>query len=261
MGPGNDWWNDGIPSAKAAILPRPMLIPFLLATQLAFTATSSAPAPAPTMDAARAWIADTWRPLPTRRSLAILCTGAALGIASHQVEDAEASARALADSPLHGPARIGNAYGEIPVVTGTALLFYGAGIASGREDLRTTGFEGVRALVVSGAVVGGLKLAVKRTRPDGGRHSFPSGHAAATMALAPVITRHLGWRLGGPAYGLAVLSGIGRIQERRHHLSDVVWGATIGLAAGVAESQPRRGDRVSFEPFLDGDRIGCAIHF
>jgi membrane-associated phospholipid phosphatase len=119
----------------------------------------------------------------------------------------------------------------------------------------------MRALAVTGAAVGTLKLVVKRDRPDGGRHSFPSGHAAASMAMAPVITRHLGWRFGLPAYALAAFTGMGRIQERRHHLSDVVWGASIGLAAGIAESQPRPGSALSFEPLLTGDRIGCELHF
>ena len=219
-------------------------------------AASSAP-----LAPARAWLADTWRPLPTPRSLAILATGAALGAACTGFEDADASARALEHGPLHALGTFGNAYGELPVISGTALLLYGAGRWSGHTALRETGFDAMRALAVTGATVGVLKVVVKRERPDGGRHSFPSGHAAATMALAPVVTRHLGWRFGAPAYALALFTGMGRIQDRRHHLSDVVWGSTLGLTAGIAASQPRSTTSLSYEPFVSGDRIGCALHF
>ncbi len=239
-----------------------MSFAILLALGLApGVAAAADPAPPSLTAASAAWLRDTARPLGSRSTLALVLTGAALGAACTSFEDADASARALQRAPWDRLSDVGNAYGELPVITGTAVLLYAAGRWSGHGPLRDAGFDAMRALGVSGATVGVLKMSVKRARPDGGRHSFPSGHSAAAFAMAPVITEHLGWRFGVPAYGLAVMTGVGRIEDRRHHLSDVVWGGTIGLAAGLAESRPRRGTSTSLGLLLNEDRIGCVLHF
>jgi len=215
--------------------------------------------------AARTWLLDAVRPVATRRSLAIVLSGAVAGAACTGFEDAEAYATGLDRSPWNELGGIGNAYGEAPGVAGVALLLYAAGRWGHRDALRDAGFHSMRALCVSAATVGVLKLTVERERPNGEPHSFPSGHAAVTTALAPVLTRHLGWRVGVPAYSLAALSCFGRIEDRRHHLSDVVWGATIGLTVGLAESAtPGRGGdaaSASFSPYVSARRIGCSLRF
>jgi membrane-associated phospholipid phosphatase len=77
-----------------------------------------------------------------------------------------------------------------------------------------------------------VKVAVQRTRPDGTSYSFPSGHAASSFASATVLQQHFGWKAGIPAYAVASYVAASRIQDNRHYLSDVVFGATIGLVAG-----------------------------
>ncbi|MEQ1833182.1 MAG: phosphatase PAP2 family protein [Candidatus Eisenbacteria bacterium] len=240
---------------------RRALLTGVMAALLAAPPRAQAAEPAPLSAASATWLRDTVRPLGARTSLAIVLGGAALGAACTSFEDADASARALQGAPWDRLSDVGNAYGELPVISSTAVLLYAAGRWSGHAPLRDAGFDAMRALCVSGAAVGVLKLSVKRTRPDGGRHSFPSGHTAAAMAMAPVITRHLGWRFGVPAHALALMAGMGRIEDRRHHLSDVVWGGTIGLTAGLAARQPRRGTPTSVGLLLDEDRIGCVLHF
>lgn len=92
------------------------------------------------------------------------------------------------------------------------------------------------------AVLIPLRYAVRRPRPDRGYrpgpfdpwnlYSFPSHHAARTFALAAAAGRFhpqtLPWGLA-----LASLVGVTRVVLRRHHLSDVVAGAVLGLAAGA----------------------------
>ena len=77
-----------------------------------------------------------------------------------------------------------------------------------------------------------VKYAVRRYRPDGTQYSFPSGHSSVSFASATVLQRHYGWKAGGLAYGVATYVAASRIQEKRHFLSDVVFGATIGIVAG-----------------------------
>jgi undecaprenyl-diphosphatase len=62
--------------------------------------------------------------------------------------------------------------------------------------------------------------------------SFPSGHAAAAMAVAGTVT------LAEPAFGslllpLAVTVAASRVRLRVHHLSDVVVGAALGMTGAV----------------------------
>ena len=78
-----------------------------------------------------------------------------------------------------------------------------------------------------------LKVTARRERPDGSdSKSFPSGHTSNAFALAAVAERHYGWKIGGPAYLLASVVGISRMQQDRHWLSDVVGGATLGYLVG-----------------------------
>ena len=82
-------------------------------------------------------------------------------------------------------------------------------------------------------VVGLLKVATDRTRPDGSNdHSFPSGHAAGAFAAAAVIAREHGRTAGAIAYSAAAAAGYARIANNKHYLSDVVAGAIVGRLIG-----------------------------
>ena len=59
-----------------------------------------------------------------------------------------------------------------------------------------------------------------------------SGHSSVTFATATVLQRDLGWKVGVPAYGLATYVAASRIQDKRHFLSDVTFGAALGIVAG-----------------------------
>jgi membrane-associated phospholipid phosphatase len=99
-----------------------------------------------------------------------------------------------------------------------------------------------RALVLSNSLVLPLKELVHRKRPDQRDHrSFPSGHSANSFAIATVLTRHYGWRLGMQIFAFAATVPTSRIREGRHHLSDVVAGATLGTISGLAVSRSKPG--------------------
>lgn len=106
------------------------------------------------------------------------------------------------------------------------------------DDVSTTnkwshmGLDLVRAELLQEGLVWGLKVAVNRTRPNGQKYGFPSGHAAATFAFASVIERHLGARLAVPTIVIASYVATSRLHDNVHFLSDVVFGAAVGTAAG-----------------------------
>jgi membrane-associated phospholipid phosphatase len=94
------------------------------------------------------------------------------------------------------------------------------------------GLDLLRAELEEEAIVQTLKFSVRRTRPNGTPYSFPSGHAAATFALASVLERHLGYRLAWPTLVIATYVSTSRLHDNVHYLSDVVFGAVIGTATG-----------------------------
>jgi membrane-associated phospholipid phosphatase len=107
------------------------------------------------------------------------------------------------------------------------------------------------------ALVYVLKPLVDRTRPYGGGRSFPSGHAASAFAGAAFLQMRYGWELGLPAYAVATYVGYSRVQAERHHTSDVVAGAAIGIAANLVFT--RRREHVAVQVDLGPRHAGTSI--
>jgi membrane-associated phospholipid phosphatase len=126
----------------------------------------------------------------------------------------------------------GDFAGSFLVQTGSAVATYAIGRATGSHKVTSIGSSLFRAHVVAQTVTQGVKFSVRRTRPDGTVLSFPSGHTAAAFATASVLKAELGWKVGVPAYGAAAWVAASRMHARRHYLSDVIAGATIGIMAG-----------------------------
>lgn len=74
-----------------------------------------------------------------------------------------------------------------------------------------------------------LKLTVDEQRPDGGDHSFPSGHTSIAFTGAEFIRKECAWWWGVPAYGIATFVGYSRVRSREHYTHDVLAGALIGI--------------------------------
>jgi membrane-associated phospholipid phosphatase len=53
-----------------------------------------------------------------------------------------------------------------------------------------------------------------------------------TFAAATVLQRRLGYRAGIAAYAIASYVAASRLHDNRHYLSDVVFGAAMGIVIG-----------------------------
>jgi len=216
------------------------MVACLLAPRTVLAATPLEPATAraperPMVEAARLLRRDLHQFL-SRRTLLILGTGGALaGIAAGR-EDPQAIVDGLSGSTWEGASNVGNAWGNGALVASLTGAMLVAGHISGDSTMFDTGFKMARAFVYTVVLVEGLKVVVNRTRPDGGNYSFPSGHAAFATAMVPILARGYGPRVGVPAGLLAGLTSIGRLEDRRHYLSDVLFGSAIGLSVGLAVS-------------------------
>jgi membrane-associated phospholipid phosphatase len=172
--------------------------------------------------------------LVSRRTLFILGSGAGLSAASRTFENSDREATGLERPPWDGVSDLGNTWGDGVTLGAAALALVAAGRVTGNSNVYGTGVDMSRALLYSGVMVYGLKYAVNRTRPNGEPYSFPSGHSAAAFCVAPVIGAHFGRWAALPVYALATATTMGRMEDRKHYLSDVVFGAAIGTAAGLA---------------------------
>ena len=94
------------------------------------------------------------------------------------------------------------------------------------------GFDLLRANILTQALTYGFKYAVQRDRPTGECCSFPSGHASVTFATASVLERHFGYRAAWPTFVVAGYVAASRLTENKHFLSDVLFGAALGMASG-----------------------------
>ena len=126
----------------------------------------------------------------------------------------------------------GNLMGSFMFQVGAGLATYGVGKSSGNSKLSMVGRDIVRAQIVSQSFAQVVKFTVQRERPDGSNsQSFPSGHAASAFATAGVLNRHYGWKAGVPAYAFGSYVALARMAWNRHHASDVVMGAGLGIAS------------------------------
>ena len=86
---------------------------------------------------------------------------------------------------------------------------------------------------IMGTVVNTMKYTTHVTRPDGSNdHSFPSGHTATAFMTATMLTKEYGhispW-IGIGSYTIASGTGLMRMANNKHWLSDVLTGAGIGI--------------------------------
>ena len=120
--------------------------------------------------------------------------------------------------------------------------FFGPAMVVG---LKLGGYEGRSdwpRLLASAAVsyglmagfVNGIKYTAKEMRPDGSSaNSWPSGHTATAFVGASLLHKEYGltrspwWSVAG--YGVATATGVMRVLNNRHWISDVMSGAGIGI--------------------------------
>ena len=156
------------------------------------------------------------------------------------------------------PFEVGRYLGEAGVQFGAPAAAYFIARAVGNEGAQDLSIMIVRTQMVNAILTRGLKL-IPRARPYQEtatltKGSFPSGHTSAAFATATVFQRKWGWKAGVPAYLVATFVGVTRL-ENVHYLSDVTFGAAVGVASGLAIKLP--GPHV--EPILAPGVVGVSF--
>ena len=142
------------------------------------------------------------------------------------------------DGAMRLVSTLGNA-GAIWIVTAIALLCF--------KRTRRFGLACGLALLLGFAVTNlALKHIIHRIRPydvisslnilvkPERSFSFPSGHATSSLAAGVALFLTLPRKYGAPALLLGVLIALSRLYVGVHYPTDVLCGATIGVAAALA---------------------------
>jgi membrane-associated phospholipid phosphatase len=188
-----------------------------------------------------------FRRLPSKDSLRWLSIGAAVAAFGHSV-DRPVSGRLSTSPSLDEVFDPGETIGGARLQIGGALATYALGRMTRSPRVTLVGGHLVQAQIMSQALTAAVKMSVRRIRPDGTLYSFPSGHTSVTFASATVLQRDLGWKVGIPAYAVATYVAASRIQEKRHFLSDVAFGAAVGIMAGRTVTVGRGDSRFAVAP-------------
>jgi membrane-associated phospholipid phosphatase len=178
------------------------------------------------------------------------------------------------NATLRSMSDVGDALGYVAL--GAGPVTWALGRVRGDSGTAVLGLRTTEAVVLSGAVITGIKVVAGRTRPfasadnspshwklfggfrSDSTRSFASGHSALTAAAAVTLAAEWrrqglrGWKTSGPplVYALASLAAGSRIRDRKHWMTDVVSGAGIGVVSAIVvrrwhDAHPRsRLDRV-----------------
>ncbi|MEN8222098.1 MAG: phosphatase PAP2 family protein [Acidobacteriota bacterium] len=175
--------------------------------------------------------------------------------------------------------------GDGNVSLGVSALFYASGLVIKDKKAKDTGKLVLMSLIHSGVVVQLLKHLAGRQRPEAENgidkwdgpsgffkrytdnrdmfyDAFPSGHTITAWSTATVIAHQYNKSVFVPilSYGLATLSGLSRVTEDTHWLSDVFVGAVLGFAIGKFIYK-KRSQKFMIMPLVGNGKTGLTIGF
>ncbi|MCK6264120.1 phosphatase PAP2 family protein [Vibrio sp. ZSDE26] len=129
-----------------------------------------------------------------------------------------------------------------------------------KEDWQ--GFQQAGLSIATGAAVAFVgKVSIDSERPDGSNnHSFPSGHTTNAFSSATTLYLRYGWEAGLPAYTMATLVGVGRVEADRHYWKDVLAGAAIGVASAWVFTDAFD-ENVQLVPWIENDSYGVSMRY
>lgn len=137
-------------------------------------------------------------------------------------------------------------YGEPMTIVTITGIYYAIGLFGDVAFLRESGVALTGALVATGAYQTLIKRAVGRARPELGTgatefdpfngtepyFSFFSGHTMAAMSLSHVFAKRIhNVPVKVALYSMGTLTGLARMYESDHWLSDVFLGSVVGIVA------------------------------
>jgi hypothetical protein len=153
--------------------------------------------------------------------------------------------------------------GHPATAAGLAGALYATSLLTDDVDLHSFSQALIHSLILTNVSSVSLKYAFDTTRPNGEDHGFPSGHTASAFALAAVVEEYHGGLLGAATYVFAGLVAWQRIDDRKHDLSDVLFGMTLGEVIGRSVAKRHRLEAAGFQigSYSDGETGTTGLSF
>ena len=170
----------------------------------------------------------------TGEPLTVIGLGGALTLQAFVLENKEGNTGFMGEGCLRNCSEICDKAFGLPLLGASSIMWAGGGIFD-NGDTEETGQMLTEGLLLTYGLTGAMKLAAGRTRPDSSNtRSFPSGHASSTACAAVILWDRYGPGAGIPAAAVAVFTALSRVTLGKHYPSDVIAGASIGTAVGLA---------------------------
>ena len=153
-----------------------------------------------------------------------------IGIESDQIKDFNDQIKTEVNEHIDTKISVDDFSQYAPAASVYVLNAFGV---KGKNDLRDRSVIFATSYLIMASTILGLKSVTHVTRPDGSsNNSFPSGHTATAFAGAEFLYQEYKdqsiW-YGIAGYAVATGTGLFRIYNDRHWLTDVAAGAGIGI--------------------------------
>lgn len=160
---------------------------------------------------------------------------------------------------------------------GTHLVAVSVGLLAvgwffSQATVKAAGIQTLLAHGLAALVVNGLKHLIGRPRPKfahsgewqlapswaSGLDSFPSGHSAASFAVATVLAKRFP-AVGPLCLGIAAFVALSRILRGSHFPTDVFGGAVVGVLSGAIAGAPLKQWRTSLRHGIQQAAMGASM--
>lgn len=196
----------------------------------------------------------------------------AIGLGNDQLELFNSSIRNEVTEDIDKKISIDDITQYVPFATAFGLDVIGV---HGKNNLKDKAIIGVTSAVIMSVTVFGLKKVTHVERPDNTTfNSFPSGHTANAFMGAELLYQEYKdksiW-FGLSGYAVATGTGLFRIYNNRHWLTDVVAGAGIGILSTkvaywlyptinkIFTNKNKSKSTTAYVPYYDGKTAGFQL--
>ncbi|MCX5682377.1 MAG: phosphatase PAP2 family protein, partial [Planctomycetota bacterium] len=135
-------------------------------------------------------------------------------------------------SNWHATGDIGEILGHPGLHITLAGAWYFTSVAYRDEKNREFSKVLIEALAINDITTGVLQASVNQHDPRGVKYGWPSGHTSSSFTVASVLHEYYGWQVGVPAYLASGCIAATRVGDRKHNVSDVIFGAGLGIVIG-----------------------------
>jgi len=166
----------------------------------------------------------------------------------------------------------GNWIGEGTHLVAVSAVLLALGWLFSQATVKAAGIQTLLSHGLAALVVNGLKHLIGRPRPKfahsgewqfapswaSGLDSFPSGHSAASFAVATVLAKRFP-ALGPMCLGIAAFVALSRILRGSHFPTDVLGGAVVGVLSGAIAAAPLKEWRRSLQEWMRQAAMGASM--